>query len=308
MMASLLQLKRLKRGSVIGVVAPAGQPDEQNLAKAVAYLTSNGYRVVYGDAIFRKHGYLAGTDEERADDINTMFQRRDIDAIFCACGGYGSPRIASLLNYRLIKKHPKIFWGYSDITFLHVAIQQLTGLTTFHGPMLSSDLGTETRQDELKELLAWLRAPSALTYRAEDILFHGTAHGKLIGGNLSLLVSSLGTQYEVDTDGAILFIEEIDEEPYVIDRLLNQLKLAGKFSKVSAVIVGHFNACVAKNGRPSFTLNELFIQYIVPAGKPVLSGFNVGHCEPNDPMPLGAFCEVNTYDKTVVIKNPFTHD
>ncbi|UTR13975.1 LD-carboxypeptidase [Salipaludibacillus sp. LMS25] len=304
-MSTSRHLKSLKVGSTIGIVAPAGQPDKHKLKKATDYLRLTGYQVVYGDAVLHKHGYLAGADEDRAADINTMFQRRDIDAIFCACGGYGSPRIASLLNYNLIKKHPKIFWGYSDITFLHVAIHQLTALTTFHGPMLSSDLGIETRREELNELLFWLQSPATLTYQAVDSLVEGNAYGKLIGGNLSLLVNSLGTPYEVDTNDAVFFIEETDEEPYVIDRLLNQLKQAGKFSQASGILLGHFNDCFAKKGRPSFSLEEVFLHHIVPEGKPVLTGLNVGHCEPNYPMPIGAVCHINTYDKTVVIKNPF---
>ncbi|SER85160.1 S66 peptidase family protein [Salipaludibacillus aurantiacus] len=310
-MNELIKPKKLKEGSVIGVASPAGIPDKEKSLKAGKRLESMGFTVRFGDALGRNYGYLAGTDKERAAEINDLFQDKTIDAVVCSCGGYGAPRIAPLLNYELIRANPKVFWGYSDVTFLHTAIRQEAGLLTFHGPMLSSDLGHDEALHPLtEEHLRFLKHPGKLTYTEAagrlEALVEGVADGWLVGGNLTLLVNSLGTPYEIDTKGALLFIEETEEEPYQIDRMLNQLKLAGKFKDARGILLCDFNDCRPKKRKPSFSLKELFEHYIVPAGKPVLSGFKAGHCTPNFLFPAGAKSRMNTYAKTVMIENPFS--
>ena len=169
---------------------------------------------------------------DRVEDIHHMFQDPDVKAVICACGGYGTGRIAEAIDYDLIRRNPKIFWGYSDITFLHTAIQQQTGLVTFHGPMLSSDVGLEEVHPYTKDTFLQLFTPKAFSYTNHlsplHTFYHGTASGEITGGNLALIVTTLGTPFEIDTKGKLLLIEDIDEEPYKIDRMMQHLVSAGK--------------------------------------------------------------------------------
>src|SRR5690625_757729 len=178
------------------------------------------------------HGYLAGTDEERLNDLHMMFEDESIKAIFCARGGYGTGRIAPYIDYELIKNNPKIFWGYSDITYLHSAIRQKTGLVTFHGPMIASDVGESNFHPISKLSFQQLFEPIILTYNENisplTVISEGEATGEIAGGNLSLIVNTLGSPFEVDLNNKLLFIEDIDEPPYRIDSFLCQLKNAGK--------------------------------------------------------------------------------
>ncbi|MDI3412432.1 LD-carboxypeptidase [Bacillus sonorensis] len=235
---------------------------------------------------------MAGTDEERLRDFHDMFQDPSVKAVICACGGYGTGRIAEKIDFDVIKSHPKIFWGYSDITFLHMAIQKRTNLITFHGPMLSSDIGKEDVHPLTKQSFQQLFQKMTLTL-TEDVspleaVVKGKAKGELIGGNLALLVTTLGTPFEIDTRGKLLFIEDIDEEPYKIDRMLNHLKMAGKLSDAAGILLCDFHDCIPKKRSESLTLKEIIEDYIVPESKLALSGFQIGHSSPNIAIPIGA--------------------
>jgi muramoyltetrapeptide carboxypeptidase len=296
--------KRLQPGDTVGVIAPASPPNQENLERGLQFLRELGLNIKMGKNVSRINGYLAGTDQERLADLHEMFQDPEVKAIICACGGYGTGRIASQINYKLIECNPKIFWGYSDITFLHTAIRKRTGLVTFHGPMLGSDIGKANVHDLSKEGFKQLLEPIPLFYTEKvsrlDPLVDGVADGEITGGNLSLLVSTLGTDFEIDTKDKLLFIEDVNEEPRAVDRMLNQLYMAGKLEKASGIIVGDFCDCTSKSSL-TLTLDEVITHYVKLANKPSLKGFSIGHCNPNFSIPLGTRGILNTFEKELLI-------
>ncbi|UAL53734.1 MULTISPECIES: S66 peptidase family protein [Metabacillus] len=304
----MIKPQALKKGDTIGIISPASPPNKENLKRSLSFLEETGLKFKLGKHIEREYGYLAGTDEERAEDIHTMFQDQEVKAIICACGGFGTARMASLLDYDLIQKNPKIFWGYSDITFLHTAIRQKTGLVTFHGPMLSSDFGEEAGVLPItKQYFHQLFENSPLTYNESlsplEIMIEGKASGELVGGNLSLITSSVGTAFEIDSKEKLLLIEDIDEEPYAVDRMLNQLYMSGKLTDAAGILVADFHNCVPQKRKNSIPFDEVLAHYIKLAGKPALRGFKIGHCSPNISVPLGTHAEMNTFEKKVVIES-----
>jgi muramoyltetrapeptide carboxypeptidase len=307
MMVELIKPRRLSPGDTVGITAPASWVDTEQVKAATSILVNMGLKVRLGDTVFMQHGYLAGTDEARAGELNAMFADPAIKAIICARGGYGTGRIADLLDYKLIRANPKIFWGYSDITFLHAAISQIAGLVTFHGPMMI-DLGKDDVHPLTVQNYETLLRPSVLRYTEEisplQSLVDGEALGPIVGGNISLIVSTLGTPYELDTRGKLLFIEDIDEEPYRLDRMLNQLKHAGKFSDAAGILICDFNNCVPNKRKVSLTLEEIFNDHIASAGKPTLSGFKIGHCSPNIAVPIGITARMSTYKKLLACTEP----
>lgn len=305
-MLTLIKPNRLRKGDTVGVIAPASPPNQENLERGIAFLREMGLNVKVGKAVAKKYGYLAGTDHERLDDLHAMFLDTEVKAIICASGGYGTARIAPYIDFEIVKKNPKILWGYSDITFLHTAIRQEAGLVTFHGPMLGSDIGKEGTHHLSKEGFKQLFEPKELIYSEElsslETLVSGQAQGELIGGNLSLLVSTLGTKYEIDTNGKILLIEDINEEPRSVDRMLNQLKMAGKLDAVTGILVGDFCDCTSKR-EFSLTLDEVIAHYVQLANKPALKGFQIGHCNPHISVPLGVKATFSTDDKRLIIES-----
>ncbi|MGP4073085.1 S66 peptidase family protein [Piscibacillus sp. B03] len=298
--------KSLQPGDTIGVIAPASPPNITNLKKAIPYFENLGLKVKLGKYVEEVHGYLAGTDEQRLEDLHNMFQDDEVDGIICAGGGYGTGRIASSIDYELIKAKPKIFWGYSDITYLHTAIRQRTGLVTFHGPMLASDIGKEDFHDLSKQSFNQLFKSKTIvydkTYSNLSTISEGEAEGNIVGGNLSLIVNSLGGPYEINTKDQLLFIEDVDEPPYRIDSFLSQLKHAKKLDDAAGIIVGDFNNAKPKKDRPSLTLEEVLDDYFKPLNIPVLSGFKIGHCQPHFAIPLGTKAYLSTKTKTLTIE------
>ncbi|MFS0654422.1 S66 peptidase family protein [Bacillus sp. 179-C3.3 HS] len=295
----------LRVGDTVGIIAPASPPDEMKLAKGIEFLESLGLHVKKGQYIDRRYGYLAGRDHERVEEIHRMFRDREVKAIICACGGYGTARLAEAIDYDLIRQNPKIFWGYSDITFLHMAIHQTTGLVTFHGPMLSSDVGHKEVHPLTKDTFLQLFSPTTFTYGHHLSPLHtyypGTVSAEITGGNLALIVTTLGTPFEIDTKGKLLFIEDIDEEPYKIDRMMQHLKSAGKLDDAAGFIIGDFHQCEPKTEAPSLTLEELWETYIVPQKKPALGGFRIGHSSPNFAIPIGATSVLDATKKTLCV-------
>ncbi len=297
----LLVPESLKKSDKIGLICPSGcVRDISTLTDGIKYLESLGFEVVVGESCYSKYGYLAGSDEVRASDVNNMFADSSIKGIFCARGGYGVHRILDKIDYEMIKKNPKFFCGYSDITGLHLAFNQICGFVTYHTPMASTEL--YKKQDELtisdfekivfdgvtkRELQNIPRDEKVKT------LVSGESKGILVGGNLSLVVDLIGTAFEVDTKGKILFLEDVEEAPYAIDRKLMQLKLAGKFDECSGVILGGYTDCIADEGKPSLTLEEIFRDVLGDINKPVVYGFNCGHCMPTTSIPLGVEINLN---------------
>jgi muramoyltetrapeptide carboxypeptidase len=300
----MIRPQALRIGDTIGVIAPASPPDRKRLEKAIPFFNDLGLHVKLGKNIDNVYGYLAGTDEERLSDFHDMLADDDVKAIIFARGGYGTARFAASINYELVANNPKIIWGYSDITYIHTAIRQKTGLITFHGPMLASDIADSEFDEISATSFLQLFEPLQLNYTERigllDVLVDGEATGPLVGGNLALLVSTLGTEYEIDTDGKILLLEDIDEQPYRIDSMLNQLKLAGKLEQAAGIVVGDFANAEPKN-EPSLTLEEIFQHYLGDLSCPVIAGFKIGHCFPHFAVPLGTSATLNTKNKTLSI-------
>ncbi|WP_156290889.1 S66 peptidase family protein [Oceanobacillus salinisoli] len=295
---------RLKQGDTIGVIAPAGPPELANIKQAIPFFENLGLHVQLGKHVEQVHGYLAGSDEQRLEDFHQMIADPHINAIIFARGGYGTGRIVPGIDYDLVKNNSKIIWGYSDITYLHTAIRQLTGLVTFHGPMVASDIGKEDFDEFSGSMFKQLFEPTHLAY-SEDIsplhvLSTGKAKGQLVGGNLSLIASTMGTPYEIDMIDKILLIEDIGEEPYRVDSMLNQLKLSGKLAEAAGIIVGDFANTETKLSS-SLTLEEVFLDYFANLDIPVMSGFQIGHCIPHFAVPLGAEATLSTDEKALHI-------
>lgn len=300
---TIVKPNRLHKGDTVGVIAPAGPPNPENLEHGIQFLSGLGLKVKKGKNIGNIYGYLAGNDNERLEDLHEMFLEKDVKAIFCACGGYGTGRIASKIDFDIIRNNPKIFWGYSDITFLHTAIRQQTGLVTFHGPMLGSDIGKEGTHSLSKEGFRQLFHSQEMIYSEQisalEVLKEGSASGELVGGNLSLLVSTLGTKFEIDTTNKLLFIEDINEEPRTVDRMLNQLYMSGKLAAVSGILIGDFCDCEPKRDL-SLTLDEVIRHYVMLANKPAIKGLLIGHCNPHITIPLGVKVALNTFEKRII--------
>ncbi|KPU45277.1 putative murein peptide carboxypeptidase [Oxobacter pfennigii] len=290
----MIKPKVLKKGDTIGLIAPSSAVrEEDHVEKSVQSLAEQGFNVVVGESCNQKYGYLSGKDEIRAADINKMFEHPSIRGIFCIRGGYGSLRILDKIDYEAVKQNPKVFLGYSDATALHIAFNNICNLVTFHGPMPASDMISNfddfTKKSYLKAIasktpLGKLDNPEGCQIKT---LVPGKARGKITGGNLALVASTLGTPYEIDTKDKILFLEDVGEYIYRIDRMLMQLKLAGKFDDCSGIILGDFKDCTAENENSSLTLNEVFQDIIVPLKKPSIYNFMSGHCSPKVTLPFG---------------------
>lgn len=303
----MLYPKRLQTGDTIGVIAPAGPPNIKNLHKAIPFLEKLGLNVKLGQHIKEVYGYLAGSDEQRLSDFHAMIKDPQINGIVFARGGYGTGRFVDNIDYELIKENPKIIWGYSDITYLHTAIRQETGLITFHGPMLATDIANEAFDERSGRMFEQLFSPLTLTYDDSfsetelTTLVDGKATAPIVGGNLSLIVSTLGTPYELDTRDKLVLIEDIGEMPYRIDSMLNQLKLAGKIDDASGFIIGDF-AESDPGDRVSLSLDEVVHHYFGHLTIPVMSGFKIGHCYPHFAIPLGVEATLDTNTKRLIIK------
>lgn len=277
-----LKPRRLKPGATIGVVAPASPFKREALEQGVAVLHASGYRTRLADGLFEKNGYLAGHDRHRADQLHAMFLDQRVDAIMCARGGFGSMRILALLDYALIRSHPKPFVGFSDITALHHTIFTHTGMVTFHGPMVCT-LGRADAQTRAswQAVLSGSRPAGPLTgnHRA---LKPGKAKGVLVGGNLATLCHLIGTPFARNYENCILFLEETGEAPYRIDRMLVQMKLAGCFEKLAGLVLGSFKDCGI--GAQIDTLVRQLFEY---SDIPILAGVAAGHQNHNLTLPLG---------------------
>jgi muramoyltetrapeptide carboxypeptidase len=290
----VIKPKALKEGSTIGLVAPSSPVRiEDGVKRSIAALEAQGFKVVQGESCNKKQGYLSGSDEVRARDINNMFKDKSIEGVFCIKGGYGTPRILDKLDYKVIKKNPKLFIGYSDITAIHIALNQKCDLVTLHGPMAASDMIGDfddfSRNSYLKaitstEALGKLNNPKGIPIKT---LVKGKAAGKIVGGNLSLIAATIGTPYEIDTKGKLILIEDIEEYTYSVDRMLTQLRLSGKFQDCEGIILGDFRDCQPQYEGSDQTLIEVFEDIIVETEKPTIYNFMVGHCNSKITVPLG---------------------
>ncbi|MFT9820613.1 S66 peptidase family protein [Lysinibacillus sp. NPDC056185] len=288
----------LQKGDTVGLVALSSPAKPEKLGDAIAFLEELGLNYIIGDTIQAKHDYLAGSDEERLADFHEMVRNPEVKAIFCVKGGYGSARIAEKIDYGLLEENPKIFWGFSDLTYLHCAINEYANLVTFHGPLLMS-VG---RIDDIsKKMFLQLFSPMELQY-TEDIsplttIAPGVARGEIIGGNLRRLVNTLGTKFEVRTEGRILLIEELGESIPKIDAMLQQLKQARKLEQLAGVVIGSFTQTEADE-TALFTLMK---DYFADLGVPVVAGFKIGHDSTNVAIPLGVDAILDAQEKVLKI-------
>jgi muramoyltetrapeptide carboxypeptidase len=276
---------RLKRGGRIGVVAPAGSVEPEALGAGIAAIRAEGFEVELSKGIFECKGYLAGAAKERANDLIDFFRRSDIDAIFCARGGFGSIQMLPYLSLEL-RKHPKIFVGYSDITVLLNWLRQFCAMVTFHAPMVAMDLArglSEQSSDYLWRVLSGEMRTWKLDLGAT--VRPGRAESELMGGCLSILVTTLGTPYEIDTRGKLLFLEDVGEKPYRVERMLTHLKMAGKFDQVAGVLFGDFTNC---NGDGPRDVKQVIVDLFADAPYPVVLGIRAGHGNENLTLPFGA--------------------
>ena len=304
--ASLLEplgtpVRRLHAGGCLAVIAPAG-PAEIDVQAAQDWAFSKGYRLKLFPGVYEKQGYLAGPDARRLEDLHAAFSDPEVDAILCLRGGYGCPRLLDKVDFSLLRHYAKPFVGYSDLTALQLAIALEAGFVTFHGPMLRPDILTPREAPTERALLDML---TGLLGVGDDIshpegyplrtLAPGVSEGILLGGNLAMICSSLGSPWEVSTEGRVLFMEDVNEPLYRIDRLLNQLRLAGKLEGVAGILVGDFA------GLDPEALDLLFQEYFGHRGIPVLSGWKSGHCNPNLTLPLGARVRLDATQKRLTL-------
>jgi muramoyltetrapeptide carboxypeptidase len=287
--------------ATIGIIAPAGPVNKRKLARGINYFTRQGYRVVLGRHIYRKWGYLAGTDQQRADDINRMFADKRINAIICARGGYGTMRLLDLLDYRAIARNPKILMGFSDITALGLAIWARTGLVTFSGPMASIDFKKGMDQFTERNVWAMLSGQAGADHVFErkstwNVLKKGSARGRLLGGCLSLVHPLIGTKYQPDYTGALMFIEDVKEDPYHIDRAFQHLKHAGILQQVAGLVIGKMTKCVAGKG-PTLSWQEVVADVVQYVNGPVVTNVDFGHTPGKLTVPVGVGGEIDTAKK-----------
>ena len=303
----MIKPRALKLGDTIGIIAPASPTTEEKLKQAHDKIIEMGFKVKTGRSPYEKYGYLSGADNIRAEDINQMFKDKEVDAIICIRGGYGSPRLLDLLDYDAIRDNPKIFVGYSDITALHIAFTQISGIVTYHGPMVVSDMIEDFNQfskDRLFEMIMGKEFTGKLSNPKEEEIITingGIAEGTIIGGNLSLIVDTIGSPYEIDVKGKILFIEEVGEEPYNIDRMLNQLRLSGKLQDASGIILGDFNNCESKKPNESLKLDQVINDQLKPIGRPTIYNLQAGHCNPMLTLPFGIRARLDADRKEILI-------
>lgn len=306
--------RRLKPGANIGVIAPASFGSLEAQEKGIAYLKQLGFQITLGPHLAKKWGYLAGTDEERASDIMTLFNDPQIDAIFCLRGGYGTMRLLDLLDYEVIRQNPKIFMGYSDMTALHLAFNQKADLVSFHGPMVASDFGQDIPEYTSTFWQKALMKSEPLGLIANPPgepqamwLLPGEALGVLTGGNLSLLTATLGTPYEIDTTGKILCLEEIGEDPYRIDRMLTQLLLAHKLQSVAGIVIAVCRDCEDEEA-DGFTLAEVLQDRLRSLKKPVLMNLFFGHTPLKATLPFGVLALLSSQQGGLVLSETCTKE
>ena len=291
----------------MGIVAPASNVKAEQLEAGCAALRELGYKPFYFESILERDLYFAGSATRRARELEEMFVRDDVRAIICARGGYGSNYLLDILDLKKIRAHPKIFVGYSDLTTLLTYFTDATGLVTFHGPMVAKDFAHADGVD----LDSWKSALNGSSGWALNLdsdvksLVEGSAEGLLYGGCLSILVASLGTPYEIRTTGTILFLEDIAAKPYQIDRMLMQLKLAGKLAEVRGIIFGEMLDCVQnqndRNKDQGYTLEEVVLRVVGDLGVPVAYGLRSGHVSRgNVALPFGVNAALNVAAKGLV--------
>jgi muramoyltetrapeptide carboxypeptidase len=295
----LVRPPKLIKGSRVALLAPAGPLlEKDDLTRAEMLCRALGYDPVLGKSAYARHGYLAGTDDERLSDINAALSDPSIDALWCIRGGYGSIRLLDRLNYEAMARRPKVVIGFSDITAVLNAVTQVTGVVTFHGPVARSSMRAFTRR-HFERVLSLPKAPGRLERLPEDTgvlvpqenrivaLAGGVAEGRLAGGNLTLLQCLIGTPYFPDLAGTILFLEDVGEDLYRVDRMFAHLRLCGALRNLAGVFIGRFTKLERSGRDGALGFDEVLANYLAPLRIPVAYGFPVGHIDDQWTLPLG---------------------
>jgi muramoyltetrapeptide carboxypeptidase len=315
-MTPLIKPPRLARGDVVGLVAPGGCTNDEAIEQAVRHIEALGFRARQGTYLRDVWGNYGGTVAARIADLHAMFRDPEVRAIWAIRGGSGCIALLRHLDYRLIRTHPKVLLGYSDITALHLAIHRHARLVTFHGPVASStpsDYATEHLLAVLMEPRASYTIPMAAEndrraldepWYATRTVHGGVAEGRLIGGNLSLVSALAGTPYAADFRGSLLFIEEVNEEPYRIDRWLTQLDLSVGLDRAAGVMIGICENCGPQGDGPSLTLDETLDVHLRPLHVPAVTGYSFGHIRHQFTLPVGVRGRLDTAARTVTLLEP----
>jgi muramoyltetrapeptide carboxypeptidase len=307
---------RLKPGDTVALITPSSyvsDPDELAFAKRFCEFFQLKWKL--GKNVGQRYGYLAGTAQQRVDDLHAAFSDPEVRAVFCIRGGYGSAQMLDRIDYALIRNNPKIFLGYSDITALHTAIGQRTGLVTFHGPVSLSHL-TDWSQQHLRAALFASDPVGSVTNPPEPnplraghtmrTVRGGRATGALAGGNLTLLSTTLGTPWGIETAGRILLMEDIGEDIYRIDRMFTQLRLAGKLQAAAGIVVGECKDCPPPGHDSAYSLGEVIDYLLGDLGIPVLYGLSFGHTIDQVTLPLGAQATLDADAQTLTVTQAAT--
>ncbi|GAB3927578.1 S66 peptidase family protein [Larkinella terrae] len=312
---SIIKPPRLKPGDTVALVGPAAPAfTHETVQIAVESLQALGFKTVIAKHVFDRYGYLAGTDADRAADLNAMFADSGVNAIMAMHGGWGCARLLPLLDYNLIRRNPKILVGYSDITALLLGIYAQTGLVTMHGAVGSATFNPFTvnyfRQTLVDAQAVLMENPhdkGDLLAQVKDrvmTLHPGKARGRLVGGNLTVLSHLMGSKYLPDWTGCLLFLEDIGEDVYRMDRMITQLKLAGVLDQISGFVFGKCTDCEPGKGYGSLTLEDVFRDHIVPLKKPAYSGAMIGHITHKFTVPLGIEAEIDADAGTLHLLEP----
>jgi len=297
----MIKPKALNPGDTIAIVAPASPPAKIELEQGLKRLQRMGFRIRHHPQIHQAKGYLAGDDETRSSQINQYFADPEIKAIFCARGGYGSLRLLDKLDPLLIQKNPKIFMGYSDITSLLLYLQARCSLVVFHGPMVATDLNRRLSPSVERHLLRVLSTPEGIGEMRPSgikVLKPGSARGILTGGCLSLITLSIGTPWEIETEGKILFLEDSGEPAYRIDRMLSYLRLLGKFDKIRGLILGRG----IQHGPGGREVSRLLLEIFKERSLPIIYNFPAGHSRPNYVLPFGIVIRLDADEGKIIFE------
>lgn len=303
----MLYPKQLKMGDTVGIICPSSAIPSDKIEKVKSCVENMGYKTKLADNLDKVFaGYMAGDGDERAKWVNRMFADLEVDAIFCVRGGDGSSRLMPYLDYETIKANPKIFVGYSDVTNIHMALNQICGMVSFHGPMISSNMIDGLTDEESTSFFDTINAESDFDYQNPNgyeikKLKRGKAIGNLVGGNLSLLSASIGTPFEVESEDNILFIEEVCEPMSKIEKWIFHLRNAGKLDKCRGIVLGQFTK-VENAEEPSYDENEVTLAALRDLDIPVVCNVQSGHGKPMMTLPLGALCTIDADEGKISFK------
>ncbi len=298
-----MKCRKITYGSTLGIICPSSKiTATKTLDAFLAFLTIKGFKYKLGKSVFAKEGYLAGSDTLRAADLNAFFKDDEVDAILCFKGGYGAARFLELIDYEAISKNPKLLVGFSDVTVLLNAIYQKTTLPTLHGEMGVTFKEEDFSFTNLIDSLLGV-ASCDLTKGFNNVVFtkEEVVEGIMVGGNLSLIASLMGTPYEIDTKDKILLLEDVTEKPYTIDRYLCTLKLAKKLSDAKAIILGYFTNCDKDDNDDGKSLQEVFLDYTKDLTCPIVYHFPTGHNKPFVNVPIGLKVRIDGFKKSVIV-------